>query len=107
MAVAQAIEVLPTPPLPVKNRKRGGSCRNFIIVFSMLFSSSHAARSSNRPSPVWRHLLVDQCRSKGTIQPALDNAPRGPLHHRPGSVAAHPRSDEHTYELKSLTPNSY
>ena len=24
MAVAQAIEVLPTPPLPVKNRKRGG-----------------------------------------------------------------------------------
>ena len=24
MAVAQAIEVFPTPPLPVKNRKRGG-----------------------------------------------------------------------------------
>ena len=23
-AVAQAMEVLPTPPLPVKNRKRGG-----------------------------------------------------------------------------------
>ena len=30
MAVAQAIEVLPTPPLPVKNRKRGGCCRNFM-----------------------------------------------------------------------------
>ncbi len=30
IAVAQAIEVLPTPPLPVKNRKRGARSRNFI-----------------------------------------------------------------------------
>jgi hypothetical protein len=29
-AVAQAIEVLPTPPLPVKNRKRVGASRNLI-----------------------------------------------------------------------------
>jgi hypothetical protein len=29
-AVAHATEVLPTPPLPVKNRKRGGLSRNFI-----------------------------------------------------------------------------
>ena len=27
-AQAQASEVLPTPPLPVKNRKRGGSCNS-------------------------------------------------------------------------------
>jgi hypothetical protein len=31
MAVAQAIEVLPTPPLPVKNKKRGGWSINFMI----------------------------------------------------------------------------
>jgi hypothetical protein len=28
--VAQATEVFPTPPLPVKNRNRGGFSRNFI-----------------------------------------------------------------------------
>ena len=30
IAVAQAMEVLPTPPLPVKKRKRGGWSRNFM-----------------------------------------------------------------------------
>ena len=30
IAVAQAIEVLPTPPLPVKKRKRGALSRNFM-----------------------------------------------------------------------------
>ena len=30
MAVAQAIEVLPTPPLPVKKRNRGGLSRNLM-----------------------------------------------------------------------------
>ena len=29
IAVAHAMEVLPTPPLPVKNRNRGGASRNF------------------------------------------------------------------------------
>src|ERR1035437_2779718 len=35
MAVAQAIEVLPTPPLPVKKRKRGGCSRKFMIYGSL------------------------------------------------------------------------
>ena len=39
MAVAQAMEVFPTPPLPVKNRKRGGASRNFMSG-SEPFSSS-------------------------------------------------------------------
>jgi hypothetical protein len=30
-AAAQAMEVLPTPPLPVKNMKRGALCRNFMM----------------------------------------------------------------------------
>ena len=31
-AVAQATDVLPTPPLPVKKRNLGGSSRNFMTV---------------------------------------------------------------------------
>jgi hypothetical protein len=31
-AAAQAMEVLPTPPLPVKNRKRGVRSRNVIVL---------------------------------------------------------------------------
>jgi hypothetical protein len=30
--VAQASDVLPTPPLPVKNKKRGARSRNFMEV---------------------------------------------------------------------------
>ena len=36
MATAQAIEVLPTPPLPVKNRKRVGSIQQVHLVSSAL-----------------------------------------------------------------------
>ncbi len=33
IALAQAMEVFPTPPLPVKNRNRGASFRNFIALW--------------------------------------------------------------------------
>src|ERR1035437_2070527 len=45
MAVAQAIEVLPTPPLPVKKRKRGGCSRKFMTYVSIV-SAAFAARAA-------------------------------------------------------------
>ena len=50
IAVAHATEVLPTPPLPVKKRKRGGWSRKFITAIS----SSRSRRSSRPPTRLHR-----------------------------------------------------
>ena len=50
-AVAQATEVLPTPPLPVKNRLRVGWSRNSMTHLRALsVSSSRSGRSTTRPA---------------------------------------------------------
>ena len=59
MAVAQAIEVLPTPPLPVKKRKRGGWSRKFMIYVSK----------------VQQHLLPEQQLPAGFVSVAIGKMP--------------------------------
>src|SRR3989344_294573 len=81
-AVAHASDVLPTPPLPVNNRKRGGWLRKFMSAPAL--SSKHYRRNTRLAA-----CLPSPAQSWPNVQdrPAKGIGPPWPLHHPPGSAA--------------------
>jgi hypothetical protein len=71
MAVAQAMEVLPTPPLPVKNRKRGGCCRKFMGAFRDTCGVAATAFAAGAATACGSHFGQDRgCCRRGQASPA-------------------------------------
>ena len=93
-AVAQAIEVLPTPPLPVKNRKRVGSARNpggWTAALSLMVSFDPASKRERAPSAIKINGTIaalnhDRNRGCSGAPPSLDVPATGPAKLNPSQT---------------------